>query len=404
MSGETPFAAEYRLAVPGDPAAESGGCSILCSDTGIRLTPHGGLSIEVRFAEIAGWQPEDYRIDMKLADGTGLTLSRLARRYDEFIDTFRINRRNHFLSALLLEEGEHLDMDGAYEQQLPTGEIPASDACFLSLQNTSLACFPDQSLPFLIPYGSILDLAADQELYGVRITCDDGRKLALIRFARRTDELQRSLEERRAALYGRQSGALATLAPNVGAIPLRRISALLRDGIPAEKKELESAAPGFWDAAWNAGFCEKRREYADALLAQATEAYMVIKETGPWGASGETPPALADRRLLYLFRIGAALVVETPSNDDAATYIFSIAGECRDFVSTLCRGLAAIQFRREPVYLPDAELTKPPYDRYSEAFRILPALASIRAAFRGRAIHNAFESWQQTVHDAAGRA
>lgn len=403
MSRETPFAAEYRLTIAGESGAESGACSVAFPDCGIRVTPQGGVSIEIRFSEIVWWRAEDFTIDINLSDGTVVSLTKLARRYDEFIDTFRTARRDHFLTALLLEEGEHLDIDGAFELQNSAGDIVSSGACSISLQRTSLACFPDQSLPFLLPYGSIIEIAHDQELYGIRITCDDGRVLILIRFARRTDELQRTIEELRSALYGRQSCALSALAPAIGAIPLRKIATLLRDGVPAGRQELESVAPGFWDALWNTGFYEKRREYADALLAQASEACVVIKETGSWGATEEIPVALADRRMLYLFRIDNALIVEAPSNDDAATYIFKITGDDREFRRTLCRALATIQFRREPIYLPEAELAKPPHDRYAEAVRILPGLSAVRAAFRGRAIHNSLESWQQAVRDAMGK-
>lgn len=404
MSGASSFTAEYRLTITGEPVAESGICIVTFPEAGIRVTPHGNVSIEINFSEITGWLAADYLLDLSLSDGTGLSLSKLARRYDEFIDTFRTNRREHFFSALLLEEGEHLDMDGAFELQSSAGEMVTSGACSLSLQSTSLACFPDTSLPFLVPYGSIFEIVQDQERYKITITCDDGRKLVLLRFARRSDELQRSLEEHRAALYGRQSLALSTLAPNTGAIPLRKVASLLRDGVPAGRKKIEAAAPGFWDTLWNTGFCEERRGYAEVLLAKATEAYVVIKETGPWGASDNTPSALADRRLLYLFQIGSALVVEAPSTDDAATYIFKIKGESQEFTRTLCRALAAIQFRREPIYLSDTELGKPPFDRYTEAIRLLPALADTRIAFIDRAIHNSLDSWTRSIYDAIARA
>jgi hypothetical protein len=117
MSGEPHFQAEYNLAIAGESASESGISSVTFSDSGIQVTPQGGVSIDVRFSEIAGWQAEDYRISFTLADGTELLLARLARRFDEFADTFRSNRREHFLTALLLEEGEHLDLDGAFEQR-----------------------------------------------------------------------------------------------------------------------------------------------------------------------------------------------------------------------------------------------------------------------------------------------
>jgi hypothetical protein len=124
----------------------------------------------------------------------------------------------------------------------------------------------------------MLEVTKDQELYGVGIGCDDGGKLVLTRFAKRTDELMRALEERRAALAARQSLALAALAPGTGAIPLRKCASLLRDGVPAGRTELETAAPGFWDMVWSTGFCEERREYAEALRASSKEVYIVLRD------------------------------------------------------------------------------------------------------------------------------
>lgn len=403
MNPVAPFPAEYRLTIAGDANTETGSAMVTFAEVGISVAPKNSTPIDLHFSDISAWKYEDYCVTITLTDGTAVELLKLARRGDEFIDTFRSCRQTHFMTALLLEEGEQLNFAGAFEYRAAPGEMLSSGSCLLVLQKTSLACFPDNHLPFLVPYGLIREALQDQALYGVKIACGPGESLALFRLARRTDELARSLDERRSALAIRQSSALAALAPQLGAIPLRRCAALLRDGVPVEQKELEGAAPGFWETLWQSGFCEERRSYAEALLAKATAAYVVLKETGPWGAGEETPAALADRRLMYLFQIGDALVLESPANDDAATYIFRITGEVLEFTQNLCRALSTIQFRREPIYLPAAALDKPPHNRYAEALRILPALADLRRAFMGRAVHKTLDSWLQDVNNAVAK-
>jgi hypothetical protein len=244
----------------------------------------------------------------------------------------------------------------------------------------------------------------DRELYGPVLEKYTGEKLLLSRFARRTDDLVCGIEERRQALARRQSDAIAALAPELGAMSLRRGAQSLRDGVPVSREQLDTAAPGLWSSIWRTGFAEERRVYAEFLEARAHRIYMVIKETGPWGASEETPPALADRRLLYLFDTGTTLAVEAPSTDDAATMLFRMpdsGGE--SFVRELCRGLAAVQFRREPVFLPLSEMTAEPASRYREACRLLPELATVRKAFVGRAIHASFAAWQRDLEKAVAQ-
>jgi hypothetical protein len=395
-----PFSGEYRLTAAGAPT-ESGPCSVVVSGPGLELTPRGGISLAVRFAEVATWGAGDHVLWLVLADGTRLELSKLGKRYDELAVVVREAKREHFSGSLLLEEGGGALVErGAYERLDAGGRTIASGPCAVHLQRTSLACFPEVELPFLVSYGAILAADFDRDLYGLVLGRDDGERLHLVRFAKRTDALVRELEERRAALMKRQSAALSALAPELGAMALRRGAAVLRDGVPAGRGELEACAPGLWQALWSYGFSEERRPYAEDVLSRSRRAFVVIKETGPWGASEATPSALADRRLLYLFEVGEALVVEAPSSEDAATYVFRVSGDAAVAARTLCRALAAVQFRREPVYLPDSALRVPPHERYAEASRIVPELVLARASFAGRAIHSSVEAWRKQL-DAA---
>ena len=66
----------------------------------------------------------------------------------------------------------------------------------------------------------------------------------------------------------------------------------------------------------------------------------------------------------------------------------------------LARGLALVNFRREPVYLPDDSLqVQPKFRRYAIASRRLPELADLRRAFAGRAIHTSLDAWRKQMDD-----
>lgn len=80
-----------------------------------------------------------------------------------------------------------------------------------------------------------------------------------------------------------------------------------------------------------------------------------------------------------------------------ATYVFSGPPDPADwplYCQALNRGLEAVDFRREPIYLPLAKLQQPACQRDLSALRFCPPLSHLRATFRGRIIHRSPSSWQ----------
>ena len=67
-------------------------------------------------------------------------------------------------------------------------------------------------------------------------------------------------------------------------------------------------------------------------------------------------------------------------------------------IRELNRALVLLNFRREPIYLPDDSLTlQPCYRRYAIACRKIPELRRLRASFLGRAFHTSPPAWQKQV-------
>ena len=89
---------------------------------------------------------------------------------------------------------------------------------------------------------------------------------------------------------------------------------------------------------------------------------------------------------------------EATTGGGRATYFFRVAEPVEPAIARLTRGLALVNFRREPVYLPDDSLERQQrFHRYAIGCRKLPDLRSLRAAFAGRAIHTTLEAWQAQV-------
>jgi hypothetical protein len=98
----------------------------------------------------------------------------------------------------------------------------------------------------------------------------------------------------------------------------------------------------------------------------------------------------------YLFRIAA--------RDSSAGGAVDLQAETEQMLRRVNRCMLAINFRREPIYLPEEKLTEPQYLRYLYAMRRLPALAELRERFIGRVPHTSLEQWQQGINALLGAA
>jgi hypothetical protein len=102
---------------------------------------------------------------------------------------------------------------------------------------------------------------------------------------------------------------------------------------------------------------------------------------------------------------------EATSKAGRATYFFRLvppdqAGQLSDSAKSpslieaairqLNHAIVLLNFRREPIYLPDDALEmQPRFRRYAIACRKIPELGRLRASFLGRAIHTTPQAWQK---------
>jgi hypothetical protein len=172
---------------------------------------------------------------------------------------------------------------------------------------------------------------------------------------------------------------------------------------------------------------------------QAPEEAGATPESTGEGASEETPEEAADQPLAeagvekpgeeeqpilhwFFFPLAAKPGAGLPSNlvaweatsrSGRATYFFRLvppeqAGLLQDaakapgLVDTAIRQLnhaiVLLNFRREPIYLPDDSLEiQPRFRRYAIACRKIAELRRLRASFLGRAIHTSPQAWEKQL-------
>lgn len=423
---EPDFSARYRLYDGSSPSPfEEGECAVALAADSLTLKPPGRAPMRIAFAEAVRTEAADHGIRIALRAGERIELMALGRRYDELVASLARLRRGHKLRALLLDEKpSHGDWEtGAYLRRSAQGQDLGGDDCAVHLMRASLAVVPENEAPFVVPYGEIDGLSFNPDLHGTVISLGETGRIALVRFARRTDAIHRRIESDLAALATRRAQALQEILPDLGAFALRRLVGVLRDGVAAHRSAVDEAAPGAFDAIWRGAMPDPaRRAFAEELRARATDVYLAIKEfkgigsspsdsggdtEGAESGSGEisdgTPGALLGHQFLYFFAIERALVVEVPSMEDSATYVFRAGDDARAIAMDVSRALASIQFRREPVYMDEERLLEGPGRRYLEAVRTLGPLQAIRAAFVGRVTHASQDSWRAGLEELIAR-
>ena len=66
-----------------------------------------------------------------------------------------------------------------------------------------------------------------------------------------------------------------------------------------------------------------------------------------------------------------------------------------EFIKSFNRCMQEVNFRREPIYLPEKRLDEPRFMKYRYAIKRLPELRKLRELFIGRVIHKSQEQWRK---------
>jgi len=228
-----------------------------------------------------------------------------------------------------------------------------------------------------------------------------GERLVLSKVAKKTDEAYGKLRDAIDALQTHAAQTLHELFPFLNAEALRRLQQAMPEGRSCPETALAAIHPNLPKAVEAHAVDEALRPYFETLRGMAKGPLEVGFKFTTVSDGEEEAPAEEEKPWFfwYFFPLANGLAAwEATTGTGRATYFFRAAAPVEMSIARLTRGLALVNFRREPVYLPDASLEEQArYHRYAIGARKLPELRELRKAYVGRAIHSTVENYQAQV-------
>ncbi|MDI6811188.1 MAG: hypothetical protein QMD80_05885 [archaeon] len=359
----------------------------------------------------------DYKIHLSLTSKEKLTIFNLGYRYEDFLRVLSRLRNELLLKDMLMHET--LRKSGVEAQLVyfdETGEEKQRGKCEPRLYETALVIIPEKGELIRIPYSDFAEIK--EEDFTLAITTDFGEKLIFSGLGRQFDPFTKTLSNLINELSLKVQASLKELLPQADPSVIRRAARFMKEGKAAKRSDIESISPELWEE------LEKKLEIAgikeeyDFLksLAQKEKMCIGLKR----GLLGD----LTGEYIWFLIPIystnpeepGNAVAMEATSEEGAgrATYFFRIASrlDYPNFKSLedlhkavdiilrkINRCMLAINFRREPIYLPDEKFNEAQYQKYRFTIAKISALQILRHLFIGRVFHRSREQWQEDTKD-----
>ena len=405
----------------------------LCDDAGgtiatgpahLRLCEED-LSVIPRFSEplffplrdILELRCDDYRITLQLPSQEHLTLHNLGYKYEDFARILARVRNEVILKDMLMHETLRKTGVGAsLDYHDPQHDRDYHGTCEVRLYETGFVVIPENSDIVRCPYSEIATVHQDD--VSLTITTEYGATFTFHHIGTQFDSLTKTLSLLMNELSLKVQATLREILPEAEPSVVRRAARYMRDGKAAKKSDIESVSPALWRE------LEKRletvgiKEEYDFLkhLAQQERLCIGFKRGLMGDITGEYLWFLAPMYSIGTNLPGNALAMEATSGEDSgrATYFFRITSrktypnyrtidelhrETDQFITAINRCMLAINFRREPVYLPDHRLNEPRYHKYRYSVLKIPELRVLRERFIGRVIHSSLEQWKNDVMD-----
>jgi hypothetical protein len=372
------------------------------------VTPSGGIPLAFDLGDVDRTVPGEWDLQLALYTGRTLTLRQFGAAFNDMTRELIGAWRDRTVECLLLED---LEEAGRYTGTVNGGPVE------IRIFRSNLAVLPQAELPFQWRLAEVDSIRFDDASYSIVLT-SRGERLALSKFAKKTDEVFGKLRDAIDALRRHSAEALHAEFPFLNADALVRLQTAMPEGRSASLDALAGLHPKLPDALVARAVGERLRPYFNALRSRALKdplmaGFKFIRpdeveedkdaavESGDSADSADGTEGEERQPLFFWFFFPLPKNVvawEATTGTGRATYFFRSTPPVAAAIASLTCGLALVNFRREPVYLPDDSLEQQPrFHRYAIGARKLADLRSLRAAYLGRAIHSTPEQWNAQV-------
>jgi hypothetical protein len=460
------FAGKFQYVNSDGSALQAGPCRVSFEAETLTLMPASGAPLALDFGDIDVFLPGEYELALTLYTGKKILLNQFGKTFQNLCRDLLEAYRKRLLQCLLLEDLEEITrFDGTVRLESPARTF--SSPAELRLYKSNLAVLPTQATGLQWRFADIDAVSFDETAWTVTAQSGDQR-LAISKLAKRTEEFRQRLTTATEELAQQGAETVHGMFPFLSPDQFQQTVVLMKEGRAAALAKLRAIHPKTEQALTTNVVDAKLKPYFDALLAhvpggnyyagfkllrkdeeqaeqdrQPPEAGEVATETtgaeagaeeagetaaepeADAGAEEEAQPILHWFFLLLAAKPGAKfpnnlVAWEATSRSGRATYFFRLvppeqAAQLQDAsksaalietaIRQLNRAIVLLNFRREPIYLPDDSLLlQPRFRRYAIACRKLPELVRLRSSFLGRAIHTTPAAWQKQFESYLAKA
>jgi hypothetical protein len=451
------FSGKFQYLDPSGSVLQAGPCRVSFEAETLTLTPASGAPLALDFGDVDVFLPGEYELTLTLYTGRRILLNQFGKTFQNLSHDLVEAYRQRLLECLLLEDLEEITrFDGLVRLESP--ERTFSSPAEIRLYKSNLAVLPTQATGLQWRLADIEALTFDESTYAVTAE-SAGERLVISKLAKRTEEFRERLTQACEDITEQSARTVHDLFPFLSPDQFQQAATLMKEGRAASLARLRAIHPQVEQALSTNVVDATLKPYFQALLAHvpAGDYYAGFKllrkdqdqaeteqeekppEAGEGAAeapdadaeaTAETPaepepePSAEEKAtpILHWFFLplaakpgaklpGNLVAWEATSRSGRATYFFRLvppeqAAQFEDpskspalieaAIRQLNRAIVLLNFRREPIYLPDDSLQiQPRFHRYAIACRKLPELVRLRSSFLGRAIHTTPQAWQK---------
>jgi hypothetical protein len=394
-----------------------GDCKARLDTENLSILPKLGETLYFPFRDTRQITGAEYKIESFFTSQENLTISNLGYKYEDFLRVYTELYNEIIIKALLMNETQvkagvaadytYLDENKGQQRQ---------GQCELRLYETALVIISRDQDFVRLPYSDFTNLR--EENYQVIVETEYGDSYTFSRMGKEFDPFMRTLGERVNALTLKSQSSLKEMLPKFDPAVIRRAARLMKEGRAARRMELESISTDLWKELENKLEILGIKPEYDYLksLGQANRICIGIKRGLMGEMIGDYIWFLVPVFSLNPAEPGNAIAMEATSMEGSgrATYFFNIVSrqgykhyknlddlqnEADKAISRINRCMSIINFRREPIYMPDDQLALPENIKYRYAVDKIPALQDLRRAFIGRVAHYSLQQWQQEIRE-----
>ena len=441
-----------RVTVNGKAAPAPGTVRVDAIGTDCGSAP--GAPLRVDHDEVAAIERADLTVTLRLFDGTTMVFDQ-GGSLDDLWEVLRASFRARVSKSLRFAPADPRHTFDA-RLALEGAEGFATQPAQVSVVRLGMNFLADSGPCAQLPFGALGEAVLDPGRYEAALSVEPGpaapagARLTVSKLAGRTEEFLELLRQARNTSLADTARCVAALAPTLNVAQRMALAAEMAVGRMISRERCEALAHGSWKLLWDASAGADRAAYGDALAGLATDAGGLLLGMRPYGgvpqaetgpaldgtdaadAGGAAPSALTDSAsaedaspaedresadsnlpVVYaaaLLRGPAAdqdrMALEVLSEREHATYVYRVApvpaGLDRAatgawLAAVASHTLLSLDFKKEPLYLPEPELLQAREGLYRAALRRLPGLRELRSHLIGRALHTSPSAWKDQL-------